>query len=218
MKRCVRKGHIKSKEEFSKSKKNKDGLQSWCKECNKEYQKKMHNIKNNNWKLYRLVINLKGIKPNLKIGDPKKLKCEKMHYIGITQKPLKDRLNEHISAIRNKKTDKAYFWINKFFIDEDIDVTTINLRKYITIELIEEYHSETPIEIMKKYEKKAVWNEGRISYQEGKNRFGRTIPLFDVINIEHFPGSKNCKDMLIKHDIIKHTDSKKHSEFGDQSV
>lgn len=208
---CCVCGFTKSENEFSRRSVSKDGLQSYCKECNKDYQKERHIIKNNNHKLYRLVIDLKAIKPSLEIGNPKNLKYEKMHYIGITQKPLKDRLNEHISAIRNKKTDKAYFWVNKFFVDEDIDVTTINLREYITIELIEEYPPETPIEMMKKYEKTAVFNEGKQSWIEGEKRFGISIPLFNVINIEHFEGSKSCKDMLIKHGIIKHTDSKKHS-------
>ena len=103
-----------------------------------------------------------------------------MHYIGITKKHLNDRLNEHISAIKNRRIDGAYYWVDRFF--KDIDLQNISLRKYVAIELINEYPSETTKKQMKKYEKKAVWNEGRISYQEGKIRFGRTIP-FQVLKI-----------------------------------
>lgn len=198
---CYRCGHLKSNDKFSRFKRNNDGLQNWCKDCNKEYQKERHVIKNNTWKLYRLVINLQALKPNLEIGNSNDLHYEKMHYIGITKKHLNDRLNEHISAIKSRRTDGAYFWIDKFF--NDIDLENLNLREYVTIELVNEYPSETSKKQMKKYEKKAVWNEGKFSYQEGKKRFGACIPLFNIINIEHFPGSKNCKDMLSKYDIIK---------------
>lgn len=198
---CYRCGLLKNNDEFSKFKRNKDGLQNWCKECNKEYQKEKHLIKNNTWKLYRVVIDLQALKPNLEIGNPNDLQYEKMNYIGITKKHLNDRLNEHISAIKNRRIDGAYYWVDRFF--KDIDLQNISLRKYVTIELVNEYPSETTKKQMKKYEKKAVWNEGRISYQEGKKQFGMCIPLFNVINVEHFPGSKNCKDMLINYDIIK---------------
>lgn len=198
---CYRCNHLKSNNEFSKNKRNKDGLQNWCKECNKEYQKERHLIKNNTWKLYRLVINLQALKLDLEIENPNNIHHEKMHYIGITKKHLNDRLNEHISAIKKRRIDGSYYWVDRFF--KDINLENISLRKYVTIELVDEYPSETTKKQMKKYEKKAVWNEGKRSCDEVKIHFGRTIKLIDVINIEHFPGCKNCKDMLINYDIIK---------------
>lgn len=200
-KRCIKCGNLKSNKEFSKNSRERDGMQRYCKECNQEYQKERHIIKNNTWKLYRLVINLQALRLDLELGNIKNLHHEKMIYIGITKKHLNDRFNEHISAIKNRRNEGAYYWVDRFF--KDIDLENISLRKYVTIELVNEYPSETTKKQMKKYEKKAVWNEGKRSYDEGKARFGRTVPLFDVINIEHFRGSKNCKDMLINYDIIK---------------
>lgn len=198
---CYRCGYLKQNNEFSKFKRNKkDGLQNWCKKCNKEYQKERHLIKNNTWKLYRVVIDLQALKPDLEVGNPKDLHHEKMHYIGITKKHLNDRLNEHISAIKKRETNGSYFWVDIFF--KDIDLENISLREYVRIELVDEYPSCLTKKQMKKHEKKAVWKEGKRSWDEGKKRFGIDIPLFEVINIEHFPGSKSCKDMLSKYAII----------------
>lgn len=211
---CCECGFTKSKSEFSIKRSGKDGLQGYCKECNKKYQKDRHMIKNNPWKLYRVVINLQGLNPKLEFGNPNNLHYNELHYIGITQKPLKDRLNEHISAIRNKKTDGAYFWAYKDL--KDVNLDKIELKKYITIELVKEYPSELTKEQMEIYENKEVFEEGKKA-SDGVIKLlnGELTPVYGVINIEHFPGSKNAKDMLTKYDIIKQgelfLDSKKHS-------
>ncbi|WP_206001591.1 GIY-YIG nuclease family protein, partial [Paraclostridium dentum] len=123
---------------FSRNKRSEDGFQNYCKECNKAYQKERHFIKNNTWKLYRITIDIRDI-----------VSGRKSYYIGITQKDLKDRLNEHISAIKNKRHKN--FWIMemfKYFPYSQIE--NINLRDYIKIELLKEYPSTYTKSEMKK--------------------------------------------------------------------
>lgn len=200
---CSKCGFLKDNKEFSFSSKNKDNMQSRCRTCNKKDQKQIHDIKDNPYKVYRLVVDLKAIKPDIELGNHNNLKHEKIYYIGITQKELKDRLNEHICNIKKLSTKKSYFWITKFFKDENIDITKINIRDYVRIELIEEYPSDTTLEQMKKIEGSIVAIEDYDSYLEGKERFGSMIPIYEVINLEHFIGNKNCKDMLMESGIIE---------------
>lgn len=188
---CSKCENLKRTKEFSKNRRSKDGLQYWCKKCYKEYQIQRHIIKNNPWKLYRLVIDYQALNVDVQY--------EKMHYIGITKKNLSDRLNEHISAVRTRKTSRCYYWIDRVL--KYIDLENIDLRQYIRIELVREYPSHISEKDVKKYEKKEVWIEGRKSWDEGLKKFGTHKPLFELINLEHFQGCKRCKDFSMKYDI-----------------
>ena len=42
MKRCTKCKKLKSKSEFSKNRKNKDGLRFWCKKCEREYKRRYY--------------------------------------------------------------------------------------------------------------------------------------------------------------------------------
>lgn len=173
VKKCSKCEELKKLSEFSNYKKALDGKQGYCKECNKKYQKIKHDIDDNNWKLYRLTIDVR------KLHMPQR----KSYYIGITKKELKDRLNEHLSDIKNRC--HANFWIMEMFnyIDlENID----NLRSYIKIELLEEYPSILTLNEIKKIEKKAVYEQSKYSCEVDKWKT-------DVLNLEHHPGNTRWK-------------------------
>lgn len=195
-KKCVKCKEVKSKDKFSICKSSLDGLQGYCKQCNKKYQKIRHDRSNSTRKIYRLVIEPK----DLKLNDPNNY--EKFYYIGFTSKELSDRLNAHISDIRNKK-HKNYF-IMKLF--ENVDVSNINLRKNIYIELIREYPSTTSAKEMLKHEKREVYLQCKQSCLVEKNT--------SVLNEQHYGGNKNVKEFLIEYDTMN-KNKKNTSEIGD---
>lgn len=166
---------------FSINKMSEDGFQNYCKECNKAYQKERHFIKNNPWQLYRVTIDIRDI-----VGHGRR-----SYYIGITQKDLKDRLNEHISAIKNKRHKN--FWIMemfKYFPYSQIE--NINLRDYIKIELLKEYSSTYTKSEMKKFEKKAI-------YEQAKHCLEVDEWTTDTLNLEHlYSNAKWAKDIRSK--------------------
>lgn len=192
-KRCSKCDELKNLSEFSNYKKASDGKQCYCKECNKKYQKIRHDINNNNWKLYRLTIDIRDV---VKHG-------RKSYYIGITKKELKDRLNEHLSDMKNGC--HVNFWINemfKYFPYEQIE--NIDLRKYIKIELLEEYASNLTLSEMKKIEKKAVYEQSKYSCEVDKW-------TTDILNLEHHQGNVRWKKDIENRrnsDIIKQEELK----------
>jgi hypothetical protein len=63
-KRCTRCGTVKHITEFHRTKRTKDGLQSWCKDCRKEYRKHAN-------KKYKY--------PHVAVGDPQRFKDNSAH-------------------------------------------------------------------------------------------------------------------------------------------
>ncbi len=107
MKQCIKCKKLKSKSEFSKSCKNKDGLECYCKECMRayaraQYKKKVKGLKTNyRYEECNRVVD--GLKQKL-CKRCKRWKTESQYY---KYRRHKDGFSEWCKECANKATNKA---------------------------------------------------------------------------------------------------------------
>ena len=136
MKHCKKCQKTKDESEFSKNSKKKDGLQAYCKECNKKTNKKFRDKNPQYWSYetgyfsdrskWSYIKELQSANKDIKIYM---VKLPMGSYIGSTKRTLRMRMYMHINTVKGlkkglksyKKKALPFYYYLKDWTDEQIE-------------------------------------------------------------------------------------------------
>jgi len=163
MKRCSKCSEEQDLKCFSKDKSKKDGLQSKCKSCNKEYQKEHRQKNKENYEKNKKTI--KGKKRCLNCGKEKRLDCFykdkskkdglqscckdcKKEYYEENRKKIKEKKKEYYEENREKIIENQIFYSKKRREIDPVFRLIGNLRRRLNLVLSGKNKSKSTLDLL----------------------------------------------------------------------